>query len=279
MTEETVNEMTATELTATELSVSIGTRRILDRISFAGCRGEMIGVIGPNGAGKSTLLRALLGLVPVDGGLDLDGRNAWRLHRRARARLMSYLPQDVDTGWPITAREVVALGREPHIGAFGRFGAEDRRTVERAMAACDVTDLADREATSLSAGERARVLMARALAVNAPLLLVDEPTAALDPFHQLSVMEVLRAYADDGRLVLAALHDLSLAARFCDRLLLIDQGRLIANGGVDEVLSESNLRDVYRIEARRGSDGDIAFILPWRRFEREEKNERRTSEP
>ena len=196
------------------VSVRLGGKAVVSDVSATLTHG-LIGVLGPNGAGKSTLVRAALGLVPAEGRIAVEG---------PLARTLAYLPQGGAIHWPVSVRRLVGLGRLAHMGPLGRLGPADAAAVERAMAAADVAHLADRDATALSGGERARVLLARALATEAPALVVDEPLAALDPRHALGVMALLRAQADGGTLVVAVLHDLGLAARFCDRVLLMQGG-------------------------------------------------------
>jgi len=225
-----------------------------------------MGFIGPNGAGKTTLLRAVAGLAPYDGRITVAGQDLATLAPAARARLMAYLPQRRDVAWGLAARDVVALGRLPHLGVGRRESDADRAAIAAAMTAADVAALADRPVDRLSGGERARVLLARALAQAAPLLLADEPTAALDPFHQLQVMEVLRAEAEAGRAVVAVLHDLALAARFAHRVALLSDGRLAAVGSPEEVLTEDRLAAVYRVTALAGTRDGARWILPWRRL-------------
>ena len=229
--------------------------------------GELVGLIGPNGAGKSTLLRAIVGNQPyVSGNVYLDGSAAATLTARQRARAIAYLPQERHVEWPLPSRTVVALGRYPHSSGLGPTQPVDTRAVDRAIAAVDATEFADRSATVLSGGERTRILLARALAVEAPLLLVDEPITGLDPFHQLEVMEILRTTARNGAGVLAVLHDLPLAMRFMDRVVLLHDGTVIANGSPGDVLTDENLERVYRVTARRGSADGTGYVLPWSRI-------------
>jgi iron complex transport system ATP-binding protein len=224
-------------------------------------RGELVALVGPNGAGKSTLLKALGGLIPHGGEVTWNGR---RLLDRDRARTLAYLPQDPPVHWPLRVRDLVALGRLPH-RAFGAGDVEaDDRAVETALRLTDALPFAERAVDGLSVGERARVLLARALAVEAPALLVDEPIAMQDPHHQLRVMATLRDYARPDRIVIAVLHDLGLAARFCSRVLLVESGALVADGPPAAALSADSIRAHYRVEPFMAVHDDEAVIVPWR---------------
>lgn len=255
------------KLTAEKITVRAQQRTILDNASVTLEPGELVGLIGPNGAGKSTLLRSIIGSQPyTTGRICLDGTPISALTTRQRARALAYLPQDRHVEWPLPSRAVVALGRYPHASGIAPPQSADSDAIDRAMAAVDATELADRSATVLSGGERTRVLLARALAVEAPLLLADEPIAGLDPFHQLDVMEILRTTAHRGAGVLAVLHDLPLAMRFMDRVVLMHEGAIIANGAPNDVLTDENLERVYRVTARRGCADGTPYLLPWSRL-------------
>jgi iron complex transport system ATP-binding protein len=257
-------------VTLDAVSVALGRRPVLRpvlrAVSATLAPGMLVGIIGPNGAGKSTLIRAMLALVPLSGGTaSIDGRPAARLPRREIARAVAYLPQGQDLHWPISVERLVALGRLPHLAPLSRIGPADEAAIEEAMARTDILHLRGRIASELSGGERARALLARALAVGAPALLADEPLAALDPGHQIDVMTMLRREAQAGALVVAVLHDLTMAARHCDRLLLMDGGALVADGAPEAVLSAERLARVYGIEALIGRDGAAPLIVPLRR--------------
>jgi iron complex transport system ATP-binding protein len=245
------------------LGVDLGGRAILHGIGATIGAGNLVGVIGPNGAGKSTLARAIAGLLPPSAGrVAIDGTDVRSLSAAALGRHIAYLPQGQTVHWPLTVERLVALGRLPHLAPFSRMAGEDRVAIERAMARADIVGLRDRVVTELSGGERARVLIARALAAEAPVLVVDEPLAALDPGHQLELMALMRAEAAAGTLVVLILHDLGLAARFCDRLLLIHRGRLVADGGPDTVLTPEYLNDCYNIRAWTGTIEGQSVVLP-----------------
>lgn len=251
-------------LEASSITITRGGRDIVDSASLAVETGELVALIGPNGAGKSSLLRAVAGLTDYQGEVRVDGQQASELSARERARALAYLPQDGSVEWGITAREVVMLGRHPFRRGFARANAQDHQAVERALAEVQADDFADRPANVLSGGEKARVLLARALAVGSPFLLADEPIAALDPMHQLLVMETLVARARDGAGVLVVLHDLSLAMRFCDRVAVMDSGRIVANGAPASVLTTDLIAQVYGVSALSGEHEGQKWLLPWK---------------
>lgn len=249
------------------IRVRLGQRRVLDTLSLMFEPGKLVGVIGPNGAGKSTLLRAMLGLIPLDGGrVTIDGVALAAVPRRERARRIAYLPQGQTVHWPISVERLVSLGRLPHLAPMSKLSERDAEAIARAMARADVEQFRARVATELSGGERARVMLARALAVEAEGLVVDEPLAALDPGHQIDVMELLHREVAAGLLVIVVLHDLTTAARYCDRLVLLDEGRIVADGEPMKVLTPDRLRSVYGVAARIEHDEDGAFVVPQRRI-------------
>lgn len=241
-------------IAADKVGVTLGARTVVQGVSARLEGGCLVGVLGPNGAGKSTLVRALLGLVRHTGRVTLNDTPIDSVPRATVARRIAYLPQGQTLHWPLSVERLVALGRLPHLAPFSRIAAADHAAIERAMARAGVAHLATRTATDLSGGERARVLLARALAVEAPALVADEPLASLDPAHQIEGMELLRAQADAGGLVIAVLHDLTLAARFCDRVLVMQQGSLVADG-TPAVLTPDLLANVYGITAFFGEAG------------------------
>ena len=247
------------------IAVALGGKTILQDVDLALRPGELLGLVGPNGAGKTTLLRAMAGLLtPAQGKVLYDGESALALGRQALARRVSFLAQGGDTSWPLSVEAVVGLGRLPHRQPFGGATQADSTAIAAALAHCDVAGFGDRTMGTLSGGERRRVLLARALAVEAPYLLADEPLAGLDPLHQLEVMELLRRTARRGAGVVVVLHDLTLATRFCDRLALLDHGRLVADGAPESVLDDARLRSVFNVVALRGRHDGEPFLLPWR---------------
>lgn len=205
---------------------------------------ECVGLIGPNGAGKTTLMRGALGLLPHDGRSSLAA-----LPPKTRAKHVAWLPQQREIAWPISVERVVALGRIPHLPHGKALRPEDRTAVSESLHALNLTDFADRAATELSGGEQTRVLIARALAQQTQLLLADEPIAGLDPAHQIATMATFSKLAASGKSVIVSLHDLGLAARHCTRLLLLQEGRIVADGAPMTVLTADNMRDVFGISA------------------------------
>lgn len=248
-----------TDIRVQHLSVALKDRDVVRDVSFSVSAGEVIGLIGPNGAGKSTLLRSLAGLLPSHGAITLDGQLLDRLSARERAKLIGYLPQEREVAWPITAARLVALGRTPHLAPFSDFTAEDHAIADEALRQADAAEFGDRIVSELSGGERARVLIARVLAQKTPILIADEPTAGLDPGHQISLVEVMTSLAHTGRTIIMALHEVALAARWCTRILLLDGGRIIADGSPRDVLTGGLFERAYgvRVFVADGPDGFI----------------------
>ncbi|MBQ1544023.1 ABC transporter [Caulobacter sp. CCUG 60055] len=250
-------------LKAAGLRLGLNGRAILGGVDVSFARGEVSAVIGPNGAGKSTLLACLAGLRrPDDGTVDLDDADIRRLSPRARARRMGFLPQTPEIAWSVDVETLVGLGRTPFVGALG-LGAADREAVARALAATDMTGMSQRVVTTLSGGERARALIARALAGEPDWLLADEPMTGLDPGHQLDAADLFRKMAADGRGVVVTLHDLSLAARVADKIVVLAGGRVLADGRPAEALTPQVLAEAYGIEARvvAGAGGPVVEIV------------------
>jgi iron complex transport system ATP-binding protein len=245
------------------LVVRLKGREVLRGLDLVAEPGELTAVIGPNGAGKTTLIRAIAGLIPpAAGAVLLDGRPLGALDPGQLARRLAYLPQDRIVHWALTARAVVALGRLPWRPLGAGESPADRAAIDAALTAMDAAHLAHRPAPELSGGERARVLIARALAQEPGVLLADEPAAGLDPAHQLILFRHLAQLASAGRTVIVALHDLSLAARFCHSAALLHAGRTLAAGAPQDVLSPEHLAAAYGIEARYRSFDGVPVVLP-----------------
>jgi len=244
-----------TELCAKDICVNVDERSLVNHASLTLRPGELVALLGPNGAGKTTLLRAMLGLTRANDGVSmLAGKDIGKLSPMQRAQLVSYLPQRRPLAWPNTVRDVVALGRFSHGVALGRLSDQDARAVDDAIMSCDLGHLAKRHTDTLSGGELARVHIARAIAAQAPLLIADEPIAALDPRHQLSILELIRQYVGDGGGALLVLHEIALAARFADRLIWMTDGRIVADGTPADTCTGQQLRDVYAVSATVHSD-------------------------
>lgn len=250
------------------LSVELGGQAILAGVQLAAAPGTVTGLIGPNGAGKSTLMRAILGLVPATGSVSFGGADLIAMSRRARARFTAFVEQSSDTDARLTAHEVVMLGRIPFQSVWQATPSPaDGASVETALAAVGMTGFAGRLYHTLSGGEQQRIQTARALAQEPRLLLLDEPTSHLDVHAQLTTLALLRRHAESGATVLLALHDLNLAAAFCDTLAVLHRGRQVATGTPEQVLTPTLLRSVYGIDTtilRHPANGRplIAYDLP-----------------
>jgi ABC-type cobalamin/Fe3+-siderophores transport system ATPase subunit len=256
-------------LSAQQLSLRLNGKAVAAKVDIAAAPGEFIGLIGPNGAGKSSVMRMLSGLVaPASGEIQLAPGAApvslQAMNARERARFMAYLAQKETPAWPLSVKHLVALGRSPWSGADK--SSVDDAAIAQAMQMTDVNELADRPVTELSGGELQRVLLARVFAGEPRVILADEPIAALDVYHQLHIMELLAAHARAGGAVIAALHDLSLAARFCSRLVLLHKGVVVASGEPVAVLTPQNLAQVYGVNAHVDCRDDGVVIIPTRRI-------------
>jgi iron complex transport system ATP-binding protein len=255
-----------TMLSAKKVSLHIDGSSIIHDIDLELQPCELLGIIGPNGAGKSTLLRILCGLQQASSGsILLEDTPLASIPQRQRAQKIAYLAQEGVVHWPLTVERLVELGRHPHLEGWQRGGADDRKVVESSMQDADILELRERTFDTLSGGERMRVLLARALAVEPTILLADEPVAALDPAHQLDLMALLRNHCDQGGAAIIVLHDLSLAAHFCHRLQLLHHGKSVANGSPEAVLSTENLEQVYEIRAPQGLSSSTPIPVPWER--------------
>jgi iron complex transport system ATP-binding protein len=249
----------------TGLTVDIGGSRLLHGVDIEVARGEWVCVLGPNGAGKSTLVRALAGLVAHRGEVALAGEDASQLRPRARAHLVALVPQSPVVPPGLAVADYVMLGRTPHIAAFGTERGEDHVAVERVMARLDLLPFRHRPLDSLSGGERQRVVLARSLVQGTPVLLLDEPTTALDIGHQQEVLDLVDDLRHErGLTVLSTMHDLTLASQYADRLALLAGGRVVAEGKAHEVLDEDLLREHYGVSVRVVRDESGLAIIPVR---------------
>jgi cobalamin transport system ATP-binding protein len=248
-----------------DLWVRFGSVAAVRGLTFRAETGGWTALIGPNGAGKTSALRALVGLVPYEGEVTLDGRDARRLRRRALARLVAFVPQKPETPPALTVAEYVLLGRTPHIAYLGGEGRSDRDAATRALRRLDLEDFAQRPLGSLSGGELQRAVLARALAQEAPVLLLDEPTTSLDLGRQQLVLELVDALRGDGLTVVTTMHDLTLAGQYAERLVLLDGGSVVAEGTAAEVLSAPNVSAHYGANVRVVEDEAGVFVLPLRR--------------
>ena len=237
-------------ISAQNLSYQIQAETLLDSVDLHADRGQLVGLIGPNGAGKSTLLRAISGILNYrEGTVRLDGDDLKSLSSRDIAAGLALIPQIAPYTHGFTSMELVLMGRYPHLGRFQIEGKEDDRIARDAMRMTRTEQFADRTLDTLSGGERQRVFVSRALAQQPRVLLLDEPTSNLDVLHQLKVLDLVRQLIDDGLTAVAAIHDLNMAARYCDRLVLLKNGRVLAEGSPEEVLVPETIRSAFGVRA------------------------------
>ena len=240
-----------TELRVENLTISVRQTPLVEAASFTLKAGELVVLLGPNGAGKTSLIRGALGLLPITSGtVQIDQTALAELSPAARARQIAYLPQIRPLTWPNRVRDVVALGRFSHGVAPGKLSGKDAEAVDKALTSCDLVAFSDRAMDTLSGGELARVHCARAFATEAPLLIADEPTAALDPRHQFRILDLIKSYVDQGAGALLVLHDIELAARYADRLIWMKDRRIVAEGSVQDTLTSERLAEVYGVAAK-----------------------------
>ena len=237
-------------ISAHGLTYEVEAQRLLDEVSLEAGQGRLVGLIGPNGAGKTTLLRAMSGILRASAGaVRLDGADIQSLSSQEVAAGLALVPQIAPYTHGFTSMELVLMGRYPHLGRFQVEGREDGRIAAEALRLTDTERFANRTLDTLSGGERQRVFVARALAQQPRILLLDEPTSNLDVLHQMKAMELVRRLADDGLTAIAAIHDLNMAARYCDRLALMKAGRVIAEGTPDEVISPEMIEAAFGVRA------------------------------
>lgn len=262
-------------LDVSDLSVSLGGEPILEEVSLRADPGSLVGLIGPNGAGKTTLLRAINGTIDHDSGeIRVGDRTASDCSARELGRLVATVPQSTVLSFSFSVRETVAMGRHPHISRLGSITPRDREAVEAAMTATEVKQFADRPITDVSGGERQRVILARAIAQTTPLLLLDEPTSNLDINHAIRTLELVRDVVDGGRGAIAAIHDLDLAARYCDELVLLSGGRVVDRGPPVSVLDSEAIEAAFDTRAIAGTDPVTASPRVTALIERPERPQR-----
>lgn len=250
-------------LSIRSLSKSFGQRKVLGEITLNISSGEIVGLIGPNGSGKTTLLRCIAGLLhPDKGDIYIESHPRHQIDPEILARSLAYLPQSGEIHWDLTVEALVALGRLPHQGRWRALTDVDHQAIARAMEACDITEFRKRPVKQLSGGERTRVLLARAMAGEPDILLADEPITGLDPGHAIDVMDRLSDLAHMGKSVVVVMHDLTLAARYCDRLVLLHDTVIAAEGSAKDVLTADNLARCYGIRAFHGMAEKGPVIVP-----------------
>ncbi len=246
------------------VGVRLSGRAIVHDVTLRLQPGRLVALLGPNGAGKTTLLKAMAGLLPSQGEIRIGDDRLAALDRGLRARRVGYLPQGHQVHWPLSARDIVALGRFPHgLADPARMSPGHAGVVDAVMARTDTARFAGQAVMTLSGGERARVMLARVLAVEAGILLADEPTASLDPRHQITVMQDLKAESRRGVLVVAVTHDIALASRLADETVLMDAGRVVAHGPAEAVLTDERLARIYGVRALRQNAEGEDVITPW----------------
>ncbi len=249
------------EIQFQNVSARVDNKTLLKNVSATLSSGEFIALIGPNGAGKTSLLRCALGLLPyTDGDVLIGGTSVSDLPPLERAKQITYLPQIRPLVWPVRVKDVVALGRYAYGASPGKLSSVDAEAVTTAMADCDINDHAERRTDRLSGGELARVHCARAFAGKTPLLLADEPVSALDPSHQLRIMSLFRQYVDDGGCAVVVIHDLSLVARYADRIIWMKDGAIVDDGSVAATMTEKRIEEVFNVKAVIDLDKDVPNV-------------------
>lgn len=238
-------------------------KRLLHDVSFSVASGEFVGLIGPNGAGKTTMLRSIMNFVKHRAKIEFDGCDLHKLNQKEKAKIISYLPQERDVAWPVSAEMVISLARSSLKPVFSSLDPSDYALIESAINKLNIQHLRERPVNELSGGERALVLIARLLAQDTPVVMADEPAAGLDPAYQLTMMQALSELAKSGKAVIASLHDLSLAAQQCTRLILLNNGRIIADGAPKDILTKENLFKVYNIKAEIIEHDGALLVHPY----------------
>ncbi|MYB49803.1 MAG: heme ABC transporter ATP-binding protein [Dehalococcoidia bacterium] len=252
-------------ISAQNLTYEVEGKTLLDGVDLQAERGQLVGLIGPNGAGKTTLLRTISGILRYrQGSIHLEGSDLMSMSPKDAAATLALVPQIAPYTYGFTSMELVLMGRYPHLGRFQIEGREDDRIAREAMRLTEIEQFADRTLDTLSGGERQRVFVARALTQQPRILLMDEPTANLDVLHQLKVLDLVRQLVDDGLTAVAAIHDLNMAARYCDKLVLLSGGRVLAEGPPNEVLAPETIESAFGVKSAVYQDpitGSLAISL------------------
>ncbi len=255
-------------LEAVSIAINRGKRRVLSEVNFSVSDGELVGVVGPNGVGKSSLLRALVNLDQAEqGSIHWRGEPLGDMNSQLRARQIGFLPQQEVPAWSLQVEHVVGLGRAPWRRPMERPSEQDHQAIARAIEQTQLEKLCGRTVDQLSGGELRRVLIARVLASEPQCFVADEPIAALDPYHQLQVMEIFREHCNRGGSAVMAIHDLTLAARYCDKILLLNDGQLVAQGSPESVMTQSQLEAVYGVSIYRDNTPNGLLLVPEGRIE------------
>jgi|SRR5690554_615973 len=253
-------------LDAQNLNLRIGNKSLVDDVSLQVEQGQMIGLIGPNGAGKTSLLKILANIAQADSGsYRFAGKAIEDYDEKKLAQQFGYLAQNATAHWPLRVQRLIELGRLPWQGYRQKLSTIDQAKVEQAIAITETEHLLDRVITTLSGGEQTRVFLARLFAAEPTIIFADEPIAALDPYHQLHIMEILQAHAKQGGTVIVVMHDINLASRFCDKLILMDEAKILKFGTLSQLLENNLLADTYRINLRMFCEDDSYSIVPWQR--------------
>lgn len=251
---------------ARHLSLCVGDKKLVDDVSLQIEQGQIIGLIGPNGAGKTSLLKILANVSQANSGsCHFAGKPLADYTEKELARRFAYLAQGATAHWPLKVKRLIELGRLPWQGYRQRLNASDQNKVQDAAEKTEVSHLLDRVVTTLSGGEQTRVFLARLLAAEPSVIFADEPIAALDPYHQLHIMEILQQHARNGGTVLVVMHDINLASRFCDKLILMNHGKIVKFGGLSDLLQDNLLADTYGIDLRLFCENDSFSVIPWAR--------------
>ena len=261
------NKDAALMLEAKNIHYQVADKQILSAVDIEVKAGEVLGLIGPNGAGKSSLLKCIASLLPLDQGqCFFRGTDVSALDAKERGKNIGYLAQNAIANWPLKANKLIALGRLPHQGMVRKLSDSDQLAIDKAVKSAEVEHLLDRVVTTLSGGELTRVMLARLLATEPELILADEPIASLDPYHQLHILQILKQHAENGGAAIIVLHDLNHAAHFCDRLLLLHEGKVVANDKPENVLTDEILAAAYQVECARFQEQGDFYIVPKQRL-------------